>query len=47
MDNFVKPYFIGLSSPLPFLLIMIGVIGIVGTFLPLELGLRAFRRLEP
>ena len=27
MDNFVKPYFIGLSSPLPFLLIMIGVIG--------------------
>ena len=28
-------------------LILIGVIGIVGTFLPLELGLRAFRRLEP
>ncbi len=27
MDNFIKPYFIGLSSPLPFLLIMIGVIG--------------------
>lgn len=27
MDNFIKPYFIGLSSPLPFLLIMVGVIG--------------------
>ncbi|MFN5744795.1 MAG: AI-2E family transporter [Methylococcaceae bacterium] len=27
MDNFVKPYFIGLSSPLPFLLIMVGVVG--------------------
>jgi predicted PurR-regulated permease PerM len=27
MDNFVKPYFIGLSSPLPFLLITVGVIG--------------------
>ena len=27
MDNVVKPYFIGLSSPLPFLLIMVGVIG--------------------
>ena len=27
MDSFIKPYFIGLSSPLPFLLIMIGVIG--------------------
>ena len=23
----IKPYFIGLSSPLPFLLIMVGVIG--------------------
>lgn len=27
MDNFIKPYFIGLSSPLPFLLIMVGVVG--------------------
>ena len=27
MDNFVKPYFIGLTSPLPFLLITVGVIG--------------------
>jgi predicted PurR-regulated permease PerM len=27
MDNFVKPYLIGKSSPLPFLLIIIGVIG--------------------
>lgn len=27
MDNFIKPYFIGLSSPLPFLLIMLGVVG--------------------
>ena len=27
MDNFIKPYFIGLASPLPFLLIMVGVVG--------------------
>ena len=27
MDNFIKPYFIGLSSPLPFLLIIVGVVG--------------------
>ncbi len=27
MDNFMKPYFIGRSSPLPFLLIMVGVVG--------------------
>jgi hypothetical protein len=27
MDTFIKPYFIGLSSPLPFLLIMVGVVG--------------------
>lgn len=27
MDNFVKLYFIGLSSSLPFHLIMVGVIG--------------------
>jgi predicted PurR-regulated permease PerM len=27
MDNFIKPYFIGRTSPLPFLLIILGVIG--------------------
>jgi predicted PurR-regulated permease PerM len=27
LDNFTKPYFIGRSSPLPFLLILVGVIG--------------------
>lgn len=27
MDNFIKPYFIGRTSPLPFLLIILGVVG--------------------
>ena len=51
MDNVIKPYFIGLSSPLPFLLIMVGVLGgllawgFVGIFLGtslLAIGYSAF-----
>jgi hypothetical protein len=28
-------------------LLLVGFLGVIATFLPLELGLRAFRRLEP